>query len=101
MDRIELAGTASAESTVIWCSVHTRRSARFAVVAELSPGASAELGLDAWLSSLDLVSAPRVLAPEVTSTVCGEIDGKPVLELVQRGRGAAAVETIVVEPDGL
>jgi hypothetical protein len=101
IDRIELAGTTSVRSTVIWCSVHTHRSGRFAVVAELTPQASVESGLDAWLKSLDLVTAPRVLPPEVIPTACGEVESEPVLELLQRGRGTVAVQTMIVESDGI
>jgi hypothetical protein len=101
LDRVELASTASGSETVLWCAVHARASARFAVIVELTPEASVEAGLDAWFDALDDASAPRVLAPERSPSACGGAAAPPLDGVGQRARGVLPASTGLVDRLGL
>lgn len=97
LGRIEIAAALAARSTV-WYAVHAAETARFAIVAEVSADATIEVGQAAWLQALDLVTAPRVIAPESGERLCGGDDISPLLELGGRSRAVPALATMLVEP---
>ena len=68
----ELAYATGAGTPVTWLSLRVQRGP-VAIVAALPADASADAGLDAWLSALELTASPNVVLPR-GATNCGQAD---------------------------
>ena len=66
----ELAYASGAGRPVTWLSLRVQRGP-VAIVAALPPDVSADMGLDAWFSALELTASPNVTLPK-TATNCGD-----------------------------
>jgi hypothetical protein len=69
----ELAYATGAGTPVTWLSLRVQRGP-VAIVAALPPDVSADAGLDAWFSALELTASPNVILPR-SATNCGQTGG--------------------------
>ncbi|HEX2875278.1 MAG TPA: hypothetical protein VHP33_28700 [Polyangiaceae bacterium] len=70
IEHAELSYASGAGTPVTWLSLRVQRGP-VAVVAALPEGANADVGLDAWLSALEVTASPNVLLPS-SRTNCGQ-----------------------------
>jgi hypothetical protein len=92
----ELAYAVGAGTPVTWLSLRVKRGP-VAIVAALPPDASADAGLDAWFSALELTASPNVTLPR-SATNCGQT-GSFVHVAWPRSAGAMPTELSVQAPE--
>jgi hypothetical protein len=92
----ELAYATGAGTPVTWLSLRVQRGP-VAIVAALPPDASADAGLDAWFSALELTASPNVTLPR-SATNCGQT-GSFVHVTWPRSAGAPPTELSVRAPE--
>lgn len=107
IEHAELSYASGAGSPVTWLSLRVQRGP-VAIVAALPDGANADVGLDAWLSALEVTASPNVLLP-TSKTNCGQT-GSFAHVVWPRSGGVSATELVLptaedvrgaLESDGL